>query len=428
LAKYGTKGKNYQILRNDTLLDGNEKAEGYFKRDNCTGKTYSRFCSPCASLASNESFNKRNRRMQTLIAQIDCLFLLREGQEIPQILRTQFNHASDIKWLDMDYQQLYSVITNTIKHRPGSATSDALKNLLDYVNLELKDNSYHSLVKSYPALGQIIEAIETNGLEDWIGKCTTFMINKTMDEQRPVFFGMAQAVTKILDKMERGVTSMRGIGQYNENFVDFLIILMSISTLSVRWITANIAGPTIRFLRKKRNENDGIFDIYGINPCIFKELIKIWRLAYNYYGPTVCAKDQTKVAEMIEVCRTRQQWVGSVPIDTSTIPHSMTANELHAKISSFEKATYITVFALSAILPGIPPLVLAIIPSNQKETKSDAFFENNTVLKELVNSDAKPIGLYFDGAAHDRSWIGETYSKNSSVYNDLNIISVNIVH
>lgn len=83
MAKYGTKGKNYQILRNDTLFDGNEKAEGYFKHDNCMGKTHSQFCSQCASLASNEAFNKRNRRMQVLIVQIDCLFLLKEGQVIP---------------------------------------------------------------------------------------------------------------------------------------------------------------------------------------------------------------------------------------------------------------------------------------------------------------------------------------------------------
>jgi hypothetical protein len=129
---------------------------------------------------------------------------------------------------------------------------------------------------------------------------------------------------------------------------------------------------------------------------------------------------------MIEVCRTRHQWVGLVPIDTSTIPCSMSVEELHAKILSFEKATYITVFTLSAVLLGIPLLVLAVIPSNQKETKVDAFFENNMVLKELINSNAKPIGLYFDGAAHDRSWIGETYSKNSSVFSDLGIILVSI--
>ncbi|CAB4444985.1 unnamed protein product [Rhizophagus irregularis] len=106
---------------------------------------------------------------------------------------------------------------------------------------------------------------------------------------------------------------------------------------------------------------------------------------------------------MVEVCRTRQQWVGSIPIDTSIIPHVMTAEELHAKISSLEKATYITVYALSAILLGIPPLVLAVIPSNQKETKAK---DSTLMVLHII-----VLG------------IGETYSKNSSVYSDLNIIS-----
>lgn len=38
------------------------------------------------------------------------------------------------------------------------------QNLLDYINLE--HNSYHSLINSYPALDQIIEAVESNELED----------------------------------------------------------------------------------------------------------------------------------------------------------------------------------------------------------------------------------------------------------------------
>ncbi|CAB4399922.1 unnamed protein product [Rhizophagus irregularis] len=71
------------------------------------------------------------------------------------------------------------------------------------------------------------------------------------------------------------------------------------------------------------------------------------------------------------------------------VPHLMTVEELCAKISSFKKVTYI---ALSAILP------------------------------ELIRSNAKPIGLYFDGAFRDRSWIGETYNNHPSVYNDLGII------
>ncbi|CAI2180544.1 6071_t:CDS:1, partial [Funneliformis geosporum] len=48
---------------------------------------------------------------------------------------------------------------------PGSNISNALKNLLSYIILELKDNSYHLLIKSYLALGQINEAVETNGLK-----------------------------------------------------------------------------------------------------------------------------------------------------------------------------------------------------------------------------------------------------------------------
>ena len=97
LAKYGTNGKDYQILRNDSLFNGNEKAEGYFKHNNCIEKTHSRFCLPCASLVFNETFNKYNRHMQTFIVQIDCLFLLKEGQKIPQTIHTQFNHNSDHK-------------------------------------------------------------------------------------------------------------------------------------------------------------------------------------------------------------------------------------------------------------------------------------------------------------------------------------------
>ncbi|CAI2171939.1 9954_t:CDS:2 [Funneliformis geosporum] len=103
-TKYETKDKNYQILRNDSLFDGDERAEEYFKHDNCRGKTYSRFCSPCAFLAHNEAFNKVNRCMQILIAQIVCLLLLKEGQEIPQIISNQFNHNSDAIWLKMNYQ------------------------------------------------------------------------------------------------------------------------------------------------------------------------------------------------------------------------------------------------------------------------------------------------------------------------------------
>ena len=87
---------------------------------------------------------------------------------------------------------------------------------------------------------------------------------------------MAQAVTKVIDKLQCGVTSMRGIGEYHESFIDFLIVLMSVSTLVTRWLTANLAGPTIRFLRHERNKSDmHYYNIYGINPSSFSGIITI---------------------------------------------------------------------------------------------------------------------------------------------------------
>jgi hypothetical protein len=52
-------------------------------------------------------------------------------------------------------------------------------------------------------------------------------------------------------------------------FVDLLVILISISTLAVRWITFNLAGSTIRFLQKVRNYSENSCDLLGINTSNF---------------------------------------------------------------------------------------------------------------------------------------------------------------
>ncbi|CAG8843708.1 20737_t:CDS:2, partial [Gigaspora margarita] len=211
--------------------------------------------------------------------------------------------------------------------------SDNLDKLLKYYKKEIHDSKYQQLVEIYPALGGLLEAVEEYEIEDWIAKCIQYMVNKTIDEKQPIFIGMAQSVTKVLDKIECNITTMHGI-QYNETFVDFLIVLISIR----------------------------------INVSNFSKLINNWRCAYNYSGPVICAKDQTKIAEMIEVDRCRAQFVGSV-------------------------------------IPGIPPLVITALLSDQKETLANIIEENNLVVKHLNCTNAKLVGLYFDGAPHDRNWL-----------------------
>ncbi|CAB4437270.1 unnamed protein product [Rhizophagus irregularis] len=145
----------------------------------------------------------------------------------------------------------------------------------------------------------------------------------------------------------------------------------------------------------------------------------MWRKAYDYAGPTICAKDQTKVAELIEVCEQRQKWIGCVPIEDTIIPTTMTIEELHNKISNFKKATYITVYALSACIPGIPPIVIVVNPSDQTEKAEINTHDNNLIMRELNRAGAMTIGLYFDGATLDRNWLGEVYSEDPTFTHEL---------
>src|SRR2546423_4621150 len=103
-------------------------------------------------------------------------------------------------------------------------------------------------------------------------------------------------------------------------------------------------------------------------------IISKWRCTYNYFGPTIYTKNQTKIAEMIEVDRHHTRFVGCVQMQQN-LPQTMTIDELQQKLINLKKATYITVFAISAVIPEVPPLVIAVLPSDQKETSENIFQE-----------------------------------------------------
>ncbi|CAB4386382.1 unnamed protein product [Rhizophagus irregularis] len=83
----------------------------------------------------------------------------------------------------------------------------------------------------------------------------------------------------------------------------------------------------------------------------------------------------------------------------------MTIEELHNKISRLKKATYITAYALTfigkACVPGIPPIVIAVNPSDKTEKAEINMHDNNERIKSCGTM------AYFDGAIHDRNWFGE---------------------
>ncbi|GES81354.1 hypothetical protein GLOIN_2v1844827 [Rhizophagus clarus] len=238
LARYRTSTDKYKILRDDDLFDKNVKAYEYIKSNKCEGYTTSKYCFKCGILTQTDAVQKRNRHYQKLIAQIDCLFLLKEGQPIPASIISQFEDS----WAQYDIKKLHETIIISLKHRPEHTKSTELQQLCTYVKKEISDHSYYVIVNKYPALGRIIEAVKTHGLENWVSQCITFLIDKTLEKNRPIFVGMTQAVTKVINKLQCGVTFMRGIGEYHESFIDFLVVLIFISTLATCWLIVNLAN------------------------------------------------------------------------------------------------------------------------------------------------------------------------------------------
>lgn len=122
MARYGTSTNNYKILRDDDLFDKNVKMHGYIKSNECEGYTTSKYYSKCDNLAQIKAVQKRNRRYQELIVQIDCLFLLKEGQPIPANIISQFGDS----WTQYDIKKLYEVVTTSFKRQPENTKSTEL--------------------------------------------------------------------------------------------------------------------------------------------------------------------------------------------------------------------------------------------------------------------------------------------------------------
>ncbi|CAG8719310.1 4832_t:CDS:2, partial [Dentiscutata heterogama] len=108
--------------------------------------------------------------------------------------------------------------------------------------------------------------------------------------------------------------------------------------------------------------------------------------------------------------------------NATSIPYLITIDKLHQKLVTLKKATYITVYTISAIIPGILPLVIAVLSSNQKETLVNIIEENNLIVKYLNHAGAKLVELYFDSAPYDRNWLGRTYFTNYEFQNKLGLI------
>ncbi|GES84241.1 hypothetical protein GLOIN_2v1844827 [Rhizophagus clarus] len=60
--------------------------------------------------------------------------------------------------------QHLNIVLNT--NHPGNTKSTELQQLQKYIEKEMKDYSYYTMISKYPTLGHIIEAVEIHGFDD----------------------------------------------------------------------------------------------------------------------------------------------------------------------------------------------------------------------------------------------------------------------
>ncbi len=164
LAWYGTSTVNYKILRDDDLFDKNVKVHRYIQSNKCEEYITYKYCPQCGILVQLEPVQKRNQRYQEIVAQIDSLFTLKEGKQIPASFISQFGNT----WTQYDIKKLYETVITLLKNHPGNTKLTELQQLQKYIEKEIKDHSYYMMISKYPAFGCIIEAVEIYGLKNWI--------------------------------------------------------------------------------------------------------------------------------------------------------------------------------------------------------------------------------------------------------------------
>ncbi|CAG8693659.1 16437_t:CDS:2, partial [Dentiscutata heterogama] len=86
--------------------------------------------------------------------------------ELTSSIRCKYSHISNFdKWINYSFKELDKHIKNQENHSK-KYRFDNLDKLLKYYKKEILDSKYWQLVKEYPILGGLLEAVEEHGIED----------------------------------------------------------------------------------------------------------------------------------------------------------------------------------------------------------------------------------------------------------------------
>ncbi|CAB4436211.1 unnamed protein product [Rhizophagus irregularis] len=216
-------------------------------------------------------------------------------------------------------------------------------------------------------------------------------------EQKPVFKGLCYIMLQAAERKEKdkGLQNLK----YSDELIDFFTVLGSISLKALELFCQNLAGMTIRTIRRHRSTSEDIInnpDFCYENVARFKRLLD----ALHYKGPVVAMTDCTKLKAGLQYSSNLGCIVGST-LDRSDCMIE-TYDDIYDKVSNIKQknaiAKDVRVYVLQVPLSKFPPVIVAIIPT-RGDNAEKIFAYHQKLLDIAARLEIHIISIGSDGAA-----------------------------
>lgn len=338
---------------------------GFIKSRHCEGTTIShdKICPPCQEIASDQSFKRSVRRLK-----------LREASLSPEERR------------------------QILERRDKYAQTDMIR--------QIGARSFSAKL-SDPVLFDIHDSLKTGKPEDAFlrpyksakeGKLSNY---ERFIEVCDVLEDRVRRETSGNDKLKYGI-------RYSPNYLDFMIAMRGYGQNSNRQyeiFCAEFAGPSVRYLRTLVTKStDALQNPY----LIFENVARVKRYidSVNYKGPIVVGLDCTEVRQRLNISTQCGAHVLGTTFNLADVEvdDAEDIDEIVA-CASKKKAFASQTRAILARIPlrHCPPIVIAILPTDGKETVEDIHMHHLKLQKMAAQLSIPFVALTADGAASELS-------------------------
>ncbi|RHZ84760.1 hypothetical protein Glove_76g19 [Diversispora epigaea] len=223
------------------------------------------------------------------------------------------------------------------------------------------------------------------------------------------FKGLCNIMCQVIDRKEKGKETQNL--QYSEEFTSFLVILGTISPQALDLFCQNLVGRSIQSIRQ--------LHLCFENVARFKRFLD----KINYKGPIAAMSDNTKLKPSLRYSSQLGCIIGSTLSQEET---KINAYSDIPKVIQLIKdkngiANYVRVYILQVPLPKFPPVIIALIPNNGRDSADIIANLHKKLLLEIASQlNISIISIGSDGAAAE--FKAQSIIMNMQTINKIEII------